>query len=195
MSSQLQVIAGEDIAHFQNEAQAERSLRQVEILSIDEMSVQSGIDSAYMRALVDHKQVNPAVHARSRWVQAGGPEEEARAKQCARDHTAYSPTWRWMRAKESFDIYLKSPMGMNRFKSTGHRREMENLMRGMPANYVGPLGDVIKPLSDKYMADVKHNLEKRDDGNITAAVQETLGVEPQAPAAEEPPRKRIPGIS
>jgi hypothetical protein len=176
-------------------------MRQVEILSIDEMSVQSGIDPTYLRALVFHKQLQPLVHARSMWVQDNGDDGVARAKQAARDHQSFVPQRRWQSAKETFANFLKSPAGMDRFKSTNHRREMENLKRGYPANYTGPLGEVIKPLqSDEFMADVAHKVEKREDGSITAAVHETLGIEPpesptQMVVAEDPPKKRIPGIS
>jgi len=136
----------------------EGAIREVEILDFDRMCAVSGISPAYLQQLLRHDQIQPLVHACSGLVQVGGPEEEAKAKQAARDKQAYIPRWRIMTAEERFREFLDSPLGLSRFKSAAHMAQMQNLVRGYPADYRGPRGDVL--VSDSVMADIRHDVDK-----------------------------------
>ena len=127
--------------------------RNVQILTHEQMAKIAGVPVEMISRWVRHGQVDPLRHAASQPVQL---PDLARAKQAAKDSIPFVPRFARQPAEHVWITFLARPMGLRRLLSLGHRREMQNLDRGMPVNYVGP-GD---PITDELVSDMKGAMDK-----------------------------------
>ena len=144
-------------------------------LSFDEMSAISGLRVEYLRALVQHGQLNMDLVAcdkpRMLPIHPDPQMQRELMKRFNKDHPhgGYVPSWDVVNRKQVFtEWWHQHPAGKRRILSAQHRREMNNLVRGFPANYQGPTdGAVI--LTDEHMADIDHSLDKGKSLNEAVA--------------------------
>jgi len=116
----------------------------------------------------------------------GGKAEIARAKEAAENMIPFQSKYRLQSARETWANYLKSPCGMDRFKSPRFIRMMHNLRHGYAADYDGFAGEAIgkglfvpvKPLvSDEQMADIEHDQQRNPGKALSDSTLEVVAPE------------------
>src|SRR3990167_6063530 len=157
VSKFAKLVAAFDFTQYERIPAASREddafTRNVQILTHEQMAKIAGVPVEMISRWVRHGQVDPLRHAASQPVQL---PDLARAKQVAKDRLPFVPRFARQPAEHVWLTFLARPMGLRRLLSLGHRREMQNLDRGMPVNYVGP-GD---PITDELVSDMKGAMDK-----------------------------------
>lgn len=135
--------------------------RDVEVLTHEQMAKIAGVPIEMIARWVRHGQIDPLKHAASQPVQL--PDLE-RAKKAAKDGVPFVPRYAKQPAADVFMTFLTKPIGLARLLSLEHRREMQNLDRGLPVWYVGP-GD---PIKDELVADM-HSAQAKGESAVDVA--------------------------
>ena len=127
--------------------------RNVEILTVEQMAKLADVPVEMVSRWIKHGQLDPLKHAASQPVQLADVEG---AKRAYKEGNPFIPRYAKQPAAHVFLTFLLRPIGLRRLLSLDHRREMQNLDRGMPASYMGP-GD---PITDELVTDMKHAMDK-----------------------------------
>ena len=152
--------------------------RNVQILAPEEMAKLASVPVEMISRWIRHGQLDPLKHAASQPVQL--PDLE-RAKASAKDGVPFVPRYAKQPAEHVFITFLARPIGLRRLLSLEHRREMQNLDRGLPNWYVGP-GD---PIKDELVADMKGAMDRGESAVDVALNQVNPKVHDERAAKRE----------